>query len=79
MNNQPILLEDGWEKLKTGAVEKIEGILEDLKEGVYKNKITTDEYSMLYTCAAAPGVPMQCRAGGTSTSLPLSALSRTPG
>jgi len=46
---QPILLEDGWEKLKTGAVQKIEGILEDMKEGVYKNKITTDEYSMLYT------------------------------
>jgi len=46
---QPILLEDGWEKLKVGAVQKIEGILEDMRDGVYKNKITTDEYSMLYT------------------------------
>ena len=49
MQAQPILLEDGWEKLKTGAVQKIEAILEDMREGVYQNKITTDEYSDLYT------------------------------
>lgn len=49
MAQRPILLDEGWEKLKVGAVQKIETILEDLKEGVYKNRITTDEYSMLYT------------------------------
>ena len=26
-------------------------ILEDMQGGVYKNKISTDEYSNLYTCA----------------------------
>jgi len=49
MQAQPILLQDGWEKLKTGAVQKIESILEDMREGVYQNRITTDEYSDLYT------------------------------
>ncbi|KAL1524971.1 hypothetical protein AB1Y20_019847 [Prymnesium parvum] len=44
MQQRPILLQEGWEKLKVGAVEKIQGILEDMKEG-----ITIDEYSMLYT------------------------------
>jgi len=44
-----IMLEDGWAKLKTGGVKKIEDILEDMKDGVYKDKITTDEYSALYT------------------------------
>ena len=49
MQANPILLQDGWEKLKTGAVQKIESILEDMREGVYQNRITTDEYSDLYT------------------------------
>ena len=44
-----ITLEDGWSRLKTGGVKKIEDILEDMKDGVYKDKITTDEYSALYT------------------------------
>tara|TARA_B110001452_G_C15227376_1_gene425335 strand:- start:1697 stop:2398 length:702 start_codon:yes stop_codon:yes gene_type:complete len=44
-----IMLEDGWAKLKTGGVQKIEEILEDMKDGVYRNKISTDEYSNLYT------------------------------
>ena len=44
-----IMLEDGWTKLKTGGVQKIEEILEDMKDGVYKNRISTDEYSTLYT------------------------------
>jgi len=44
-----IMLEDGWAKLKTGGVQKIEEILEDMKDGVYKNRISTDEYSALYT------------------------------
>jgi cullin 1 len=38
-----------WTKLKTGGVQKIEAILEDMKDGVYKNRISTDEYSALYT------------------------------
>ena len=50
--NQVILLEDGWNKLKTGGVMKIEQILEDMQGGVYKNYISTEEYSTLYTCAA---------------------------
>ena len=44
-----IMLEDGGTKLKTGGVQKIEEILEDMKDGVYKNRISTDEYSTLYT------------------------------
>ena len=40
-----IMLEDGWAKLKTGGVQKIEEILEDMKDGVYRNKISTDEFS----------------------------------
>ena len=50
MQAQPIQLDVGWEKLKTGAVQKIEGILEDMTDGVYQNRISTDEYSDLYTC-----------------------------
>eukprot|EP00962_Isochrysis_galbana_P049601 scaffold21095_cov129-Isochrysis_galbana.AAC.5 len=34
MNNHVILLEDGWNKLKTGGVLKIEEILEDAQGGV---------------------------------------------
>ena len=34
-----IMLEDGWAKLKTGGVQKIEEILEDMKDGVYKNLV----------------------------------------
>ena len=49
MSNHVILLEDGWNKLKTGGVLKIEEILEDAQGGVYKHKISTDEYSQLYT------------------------------
>ena len=49
MANQVILLEDGWNKLKTGGVNKIEAILEDMHGGVYKDKISTEEYSALYT------------------------------
>lgn len=51
--NQVILLEDGWNKLKTGGVMKIEQILEDMQDSVYKNHISTEEYSALYTYAAA--------------------------
>jgi hypothetical protein len=53
MNAQVILLEDGWNRLKTGGVEKIEEILEDMQDGVYKSRISTDEYSQLYTCAGS--------------------------
>jgi len=49
MAGQPIQLEDGWNQLKTGGVQKIEQILEDMQDGVYQTKITTDEYSKLYT------------------------------
>jgi len=49
MNNQVILFEDGWNKLNTGGVLKIEEILEDAQGGVYQHKISTDEYSQLYT------------------------------
>ncbi|KAL3922533.1 MAG: hypothetical protein SGPRY_004527 [Prymnesium sp.] len=53
MQSRPILLEEGWEKLKVGAVQKIEKILDDMKEGVYKNRITTDE--TVYTmCTQKP-------------------------
>ena len=51
MNPTVILLDDGWKKLKEGGVQKIEEILEDMQDGVYKHRITTDEYSQLYTCA----------------------------
>jgi len=47
--NQVILLEDGWNRLKTGGVMKIEQILEDMQGGVYKSYISTEEYSALYT------------------------------
>merc|ERR1719424_1071159 len=47
--NQVILLEDGWRQLKEGAVDKIEGILENISAGEYKSGITTDEYSKMYT------------------------------
>ena len=48
--NQVILLEDGWNKLKTGGVMKIEQILEDMQDSVYKGSgISTEEYSALYT------------------------------
>jgi len=49
MQAQVILLEDGWNRLKTGGVQKIEEILEDMQGGVYKTKISTSEYSDLYT------------------------------
>lgn len=49
MDNSTISLETGWETLKAGGVDKIENILEDLETGVYKDKITADEFSMLYT------------------------------
>ena len=49
MAQNVIMLEEGWNKLKQGGVQKIELILEDMKDGVYKDKITTDEYSSLYT------------------------------
>ena len=49
MASQVILLEDGWNKLKSGGVNKIEAILEDMHGGVYKDKISTEEYSALYT------------------------------
>ena len=53
--NQVILLEDGWNKLKTGGVMKIEQILEDMQDSVYKGSgISTEEYSALYTCVARP-------------------------
>jgi len=48
-SQQTILLEEGWNKLKAGGVQKIESILEDMQGGVYKNRISTDEYSALYT------------------------------
>jgi len=48
-SQQTILLEEGWNKLKVGGVKKIEEILEDMQGGVYKNRISTDEYSQLYT------------------------------
>ena len=32
MNAQVILLEDGWNRLKTGGVQKIEEILEDMSD-----------------------------------------------
>ena len=54
MASQVILLEDGWNKLKSGGVNKIEAILEDMHGGVYKDKISTEEYSALYTCVARP-------------------------
>jgi len=63
MNTQVILLEEGWNRLKTGGVLKIEQILEDMADSVYQNKITTDEYSALYTCAPAlrrPVAPSSC-------------------
>jgi len=47
--NSVILLEDGWNKLKTGGVMKIEQILEDMQTGDYKSSISTEEYSALYT------------------------------
>ena len=47
--NQVIQLEEGWNKLKTGGVMKIEQILEDMQGGVYKSYISTEEYSALYT------------------------------
>jgi len=47
--NQVILLEEGWNQLKTGGVMKIEQILEDMQGGVYKSYISTEEYSKLYT------------------------------
>ena len=46
---QVILLDEGWKKLKEGGVMKIEEILEDMQGGVYKSKISTDQYSDLYT------------------------------
>ena len=54
MQAQVILLEDGWNRLKTGGVQKIEEILEDMQGGVYKTKISTSEYSDLYTCVPRP-------------------------
>jgi len=47
--NSVILLEEGWNRLKTGGVMKIEQILEDMQGGVYKSYISTEEYSALYT------------------------------
>jgi len=47
--NQVILLEDGWNRLKSGGVMKIEQILEEVQGGDYKSGITTEEYSTLYT------------------------------
>ena len=81
MNQQVILLEDGWNKLKTGGVQKIEEILEDMQGGVYKTRISTDEYSHLYTCAArARGTRM--RRGSTpcrpAPLAPRSPSARTP-
>ncbi len=49
MNSQVISLADGWKKLLEGGVLKIEEILEDMVDNVYQNRITTDEYSALYT------------------------------
>ena len=48
-SQQTILLEEGWNKLKVGGVQKIEQILEDMQGGVYKSYISTEEYSNLYT------------------------------
>ncbi len=81
MNQQVILLEDGWNKLKTGGVQKIEEILEDMQGGVYRAKISTDQYSDLYTCAArARGTRMRrcstpCRPAPLA---PRSPSARTP-
>jgi len=49
MNPQVIALDEGWNALKVGGVQKIEEILEDMQGGVYKNRISTEEYSKLYT------------------------------
>ena len=57
MNAQVILLEDGWIKLKSGGIQKIEHILEDMQDGIYKNRISTDEYSQLYTCVCIDSTP----------------------
>jgi hypothetical protein len=81
MNAQVIQLEDGWNKLKTGGVLKIEEILEDASGGVYKHRISTDEYSQLYTCALPPlrPAPPQQRAArfARSSFAPASAVRRT--
>ena len=73
MAGQPIQLEDGWNQLKTGGVQKIEQILEDMQDGVYQTKISTDEYSKLHTCAPRPPcvgrpLPPGDRATGASCS-----------
>ena len=49
MSQAVIPLEEGWKKLREGGVLKIQEILEDLGDGQYSKKITTDEYSSLYT------------------------------
>ncbi|KAJ1619336.1 hypothetical protein T492DRAFT_916091 [Pavlovales sp. CCMP2436] len=49
MNGPLITLEDGWAKLKSQGVLKIQEILEDLSENVFRISITTEEYSSLYT------------------------------
>jgi len=49
MANPVIPLEEGWNRLKTQGVDKIETILEDMVGGQYRLKISTDEYSNLYT------------------------------
>ena len=49
MNSRVIPLDEGWALLRDSGVLKIEKILEDAQGGVYKNKISTDEYSNLYT------------------------------
>jgi len=49
MNGPVISLDEGWHKLKTQGVMKIQEILEDLTENVYRIRITTEEYSQLYT------------------------------
>lgn len=49
MNGPVITLEEGWQRLKTNGVLKIQEILEELIEKVYRVRITTDEYSQLYT------------------------------
>ena len=70
MNAQVIQLEDGWNKLKTGGVLKIEEILEDASGGVYKHRISTDEYSQLYTCALPPLRPSSARRGSRARASP---------
>ena len=70
MNSQVILLEDGWKRLKEGGVQKIEKILEDMQDGVYKTKISTDEYSALYTCAAPHPHERMHRARGLASHAP---------